>query len=97
MPGRTQKDNLPAVAFTRRPARWLCPRLEPRLGQRLSLRLPGAPHPTLSRPCLPPACRVESIMVSAPPLIAWKYNVQPDEGSEEARLVDLLRTPREWA
>lgn len=36
-------------------------------------------------------------MVSAPPLIAWKYNVQPDEGSEEARLVDLLRTPREWA
>lgn len=41
--------------------------------------------------------RVESIMVSAPPLIAWKYNVQPDEGSEEARLVDLLRTPREWA
>ena len=40
--------------------------------------------------------RIESIMVSAPPLIAWKYNVQPEPGSEEARLVDVLREPREW-
>lgn len=36
-------------------------------------------------------------MVSAPPLIAWRYNVQPAPGSEEARLVELLRTPRGWA
>lgn len=41
--------------------------------------------------------RVESIMVSAPPLIAWKYNVEPAEGSEEARLVEALRSPRDWA
>jgi coproporphyrinogen III oxidase len=41
--------------------------------------------------------RVESIMVSAPPLIAWKYNVQPEPGSEEERLVQLLQQPREWA
>lgn len=41
--------------------------------------------------------RVESIMVSAPPLIAWKYNVQPEAGSAEEQLVELLRTPREWA
>jgi coproporphyrinogen III oxidase len=41
--------------------------------------------------------RVESIMVSAPPLIAWKYNVEPEEGSEEARLVEALRAPRDWA
>lgn len=41
--------------------------------------------------------RVESIMVSAPPLIAWKYNVQPEEGSPEGALVELLRQPREWA
>ncbi|PSC76177.1 coproporphyrinogen III oxidase [Micractinium conductrix] len=41
--------------------------------------------------------RVESIMVSAPPLIAWRYNVQPEAGSEEAALVDLLRSPRDWA
>ena len=36
-------------------------------------------------------------MVSAPPLIAWKYNVQPEPGSEEGRLVQLLQQPREWA
>jgi coproporphyrinogen III oxidase len=35
-------------------------------------------------------------MVSAPPLIAWKYNVQPAAGSEEERLVEVLRQPREW-
>jgi hypothetical protein len=40
--------------------------------------------------------RVESIMVSAPPLIAWKYNVQPTEGSAEGALLDVLRQPREW-
>lgn len=40
--------------------------------------------------------RVESIMVSAPPLIAWKYNVEPAAGSDEARLVEALRAPREW-
>lgn len=40
--------------------------------------------------------RVESIMVSAPPLIAWRYNVQPEEGSDEARLLEVLRTPKEW-
>ena len=36
-------------------------------------------------------------MVSAPPLIAWRYNVEPREGSEEARLIEVLRQPREWA
>lgn len=41
--------------------------------------------------------RVESIMVSAPPLIAWRYDVQPEEGSPEAALVEVLRQPREWA
>jgi coproporphyrinogen III oxidase len=40
--------------------------------------------------------RVESIMVSAPPLIAWKYNVVPQEGSEEEKLVKVLQQPREW-
>lgn len=41
--------------------------------------------------------RIESIMVSAPPLIAWKYNVQAEPGSPEAELEALLRTPRQWA
>ena len=38
--------------------------------------------------------------MSAPPLIAWKYRHEPEggypEGSEEARLLDVLREPREW-
>ncbi|KAL6763863.1 coproporphyrinogen III oxidase [Haematococcus lacustris] len=41
--------------------------------------------------------RMESIMVSAPPLIAWKYNVVPEHGSREAHLVDVLQKPRDWA
>lgn len=40
--------------------------------------------------------RVESIMVSAPPLIAWKYNVVPEAGSEEEKLVQVLQKPRDW-
>ena len=36
-------------------------------------------------------------MVSAPPLIAWRYNVQAEPGSEEAALVAVLRQPRDWA
>eukprot|EP00271_Cylindrocystis_brebissonii_P001228 TRINITY_DN11554_c0_g1_i1.p1 TRINITY_DN11554_c0_g1~~TRINITY_DN11554_c0_g1_i1.p1 ORF type:complete len:488 (-),score=61.88 TRINITY_DN11554_c0_g1_i1:388-1773(-) len=40
--------------------------------------------------------RVESIMVSAPPLIAWKYNRIPSPGSEEAALLEVLKTPRDW-
>ncbi|KAK3236450.1 hypothetical protein CYMTET_53418 [Cymbomonas tetramitiformis] len=41
--------------------------------------------------------RIESIMVSAPPLIAWEYNVVPEEGSPEANLVAVLQKPKEWA
>ena len=40
--------------------------------------------------------RLESIMVSAPPLIAWRYNVVPEEGSPEARLVSVLQKPVDW-
>ena len=36
-------------------------------------------------------------MVSAPPLIRWDYDVVPPPGSEEARLVEVLRSPRAWA
>ena len=41
--------------------------------------------------------RLESIMVSAPPLIAWKYNVVPDQGSAEAELISVLQKPMDWA
>lgn len=40
--------------------------------------------------------RVESIMVSAPPLIAWRYNVVPPPGSREAALLEVLAQPRDW-
>ncbi|EKU22419.1 coproporphyrinogen III oxidase, partial [Nannochloropsis gaditana CCMP526] len=40
--------------------------------------------------------RFESVMVSAPPMAAWKYNHTPEEGSEEARLLAILKTPRDW-
>mmetsp|Transcript_35986 Transcript_35986/g.113844 ORF Transcript_35986/g.113844 Transcript_35986/m.113844 type:complete len:292 (-) Transcript_35986:908-1783(-) len=40
--------------------------------------------------------RVESIMVSAPPLIAWQYDAVPDEGTPEARTLEVLKSPREW-
>jgi coproporphyrinogen III oxidase len=40
--------------------------------------------------------RTESVMVSAPPLIAWKYDVKTQPGSEEERLVEILRKPKEW-
>ncbi|CAJ1955341.1 unnamed protein product [Cylindrotheca closterium] len=41
--------------------------------------------------------RVEGVMVSAPPLIAWEYNHDIKDGSEEARLVAILKKPKDWA
>lgn len=41
--------------------------------------------------------RAEAVMVSAPPLVRWGYDVVPASGSREAALVDALRAPREWA
>jgi coproporphyrinogen III oxidase len=35
-------------------------------------------------------------MVSAPPLIAFEYNHVIEEGSEEAKLMEVLKTPRDW-
>ncbi|CAA0173184.1 oxygen-dependent coproporphyrinogen oxidase [Tenacibaculum maritimum] len=40
--------------------------------------------------------RIESILMSLPPIVQWKYDYQPSEGSEEARLVEVLKTPRNW-
>jgi coproporphyrinogen III oxidase len=41
--------------------------------------------------------RTESILMSLPPLVVWRYNWQPEPGSPEARLyTDFLR-PRDWA
>lgn len=40
--------------------------------------------------------RTESILMSLPPLVKWRYNWQPQAGTEEAKLyTDFLR-PRDW-
>jgi coproporphyrinogen III oxidase len=39
--------------------------------------------------------RTESILMSLPPLAAWRYNYIPEVDSAEARLADYLK-PRDW-
>jgi coproporphyrinogen III oxidase len=40
--------------------------------------------------------RTESIFVSLPPRARWVYDHRPAPGSEEERLVEVLRSPRAW-
>jgi coproporphyrinogen III oxidase len=40
--------------------------------------------------------RIESILMSLPPIVQWKYNHQPEENSEEARLLEVLMNPKDW-
>lgn len=40
--------------------------------------------------------RVESVLASLPPLVAWKYDHQPEPGSEEERLYKEFLPPRDW-
>ena len=40
--------------------------------------------------------RIESILMSLPPHVQWKYDHQPKAGSEEEKLLAVLREPREW-
>ncbi len=40
--------------------------------------------------------RTESILMSMPPLVKWRYNWQPEKGSEEARLYDYFIKPKDW-
>lgn len=41
--------------------------------------------------------RTESILMSLPPLVTWRYNWQPEPGSPEARLHDVFLRPADWA
>ena len=43
------------------------------------------------------AGRIESILMSLPPLASWAYAHAPEPESEEARLIAVLRSPRDWA
>ena len=40
--------------------------------------------------------RTESILMSLPPKVAWDYQVVPDDGSEEARLLNEFIVARDW-
>ncbi|MFH0342731.1 MAG: oxygen-dependent coproporphyrinogen oxidase [Chromatiales bacterium] len=40
--------------------------------------------------------RTESILMSLPPLVKWRYDWKPEPGSAEADLYDNFLRPREW-
>jgi predicted PurR-regulated permease PerM len=40
--------------------------------------------------------RTESILMSLPPQVSWRYNWQPDPGSDEADLYEKFLPPRDW-
>ncbi len=40
--------------------------------------------------------RIESILVSLPPKVEWHYNVNPEPNSREAKLVEILKSPKDW-
>jgi coproporphyrinogen III oxidase len=41
--------------------------------------------------------RIESILVSLPPFVQWRYDHRAQAGSEEEKLLEVLENPREWA
>lgn len=41
--------------------------------------------------------RIESILMSLPPKVQWRYDHHPEDGSEEARLLEVLKSPINWA
>lgn len=40
--------------------------------------------------------RTESILMSMPPLVKWRYQWQPEPGSSEAELYERFLPPRDW-
>ncbi len=40
--------------------------------------------------------RTESILMSLPPSVSWRYDWKPEPGSPEANLHDVLMPPRDW-
>ena len=41
--------------------------------------------------------RIESILMSLPPNVQWQYDHHPEKGSEEERLLEVLKHPKDWA
>jgi coproporphyrinogen III oxidase len=40
--------------------------------------------------------RTESILMSLPPVVKWRYDWKPEPGTPEARLYDVFLSPRDW-
>ncbi len=40
--------------------------------------------------------RIESILMSLPPHVQWRYDNHPEPGSEEEKLLNVLKNPRSW-
>jgi len=40
--------------------------------------------------------RTESILMSLPPIVKWRYDWQPDKGSEEERLYREFLVAKDW-
>ena len=40
--------------------------------------------------------RTESILMSLPPMVSWRYDWSPEPGSAESELYDVYLQPREW-
>lgn len=41
--------------------------------------------------------RIESILMSLPPKVQWRYDHHPEEHSTEALLIEVLKSPKDWA
>ena len=40
--------------------------------------------------------RTESILMSLPPLVKWRYNWQPEPETDEAMLYKIFLKPQDW-
>jgi len=40
--------------------------------------------------------RIESILMSLPPHVQWRYDHHPEKGSEEEKLIAVLQSPKNW-
>lgn len=40
--------------------------------------------------------RIESILMSLPPYVQWRYDHHPEKGSEEEKLIEVLQSPKNW-
>lgn len=40
--------------------------------------------------------RMESILMSLPPTVQWRYDYHPKQGSKEEELLNILKNPKNW-